>query len=301
MEKKRIIICGAGAIGIFLGAKLNANGHEVILFGRRKLKAVKSAGDKVKINGKEFEIPNHIYHLPKKESYDFVFIASKLYDFDKIVKLINKNKLKANFFAAIQNGLVDCSKYKKYLNNKKLIPIVVFGGFKLEKNNLTDSSTSIGWKIEKSREGNSISQLISSSGVPCKPDKKIESIRAEKMIVNCCLNVLSAIENKSFRQLFSKEKTFNRIIALFNESYSILSKEYSLDNKEKLKKEFISAWKNVNHYSSTYQDLKSGRKSEIDFFNGHLIKLAKRYNLSAEENKRIIRDFKRRKNKKKKK
>ena len=38
--------------------------------------------------------------------------------------------------------------------------------------------------------------------------------------------------------------------------------------------------------------LKSGRKSEIDFFNGHLIKLAKQYNLSAEENKRVIRDFK---------
>ncbi len=289
MKKGKILICGAGSVGIFLGAKLHSKKHDVHLFGRRKLR---EAGNKIFINNKKFETPNQIYSLPKKENYDFVFITSKLYDFNRIIRIIKRSKLKSNLFATIQNGLLNCSEYKKYLNNKNLIPITVFGGFKLEKNKLTDSSTSIGWRIENSREGIKIGKLVASAGIPCKPDKNIESIRAEKMIVNCCLNALSAIENKPFKQLFSEKRILNRIVLLFDECYDILGKEYSLDKKEKMKERLIAAWRNVNHYSSTHQDIVSGRKSEIDFFNGQMIKMAKKYELIAEENKKIIKEFK---------
>ena len=59
-----------------------------------------------------------------------------------------------------------------------------------------------------------------------------------------------------------------------------------------MKERLIAAWRNVNHYSSTHQDIVSGRKSEIDFFNGQMIKMAKKYELIAEENKKIIKEFK---------
>ena len=61
--------------------------------------------------------------------------------------------------------------------------------------------------------------------------------------------------------------------------------------KEKMKKSFFNNWHNVNHYSSTYQDLMSKRKSEIAFFNGTLARLANKHNLNAEENRKIFGDF----------
>ena len=45
MDKKRVLICGAGSIGIFLGAKVYSKKHEVYLFGRRKLKAAENESD----------------------------------------------------------------------------------------------------------------------------------------------------------------------------------------------------------------------------------------------------------------
>lgn len=291
MEKKRVLICGAGSIGIFLGAKICSKKHEVHLFGRRKLKAAENERDEVYINNKKFKLPLQIYKLPKKTRYDFIFITSKLYDLDKMIKLIKKSKLKGKIFVGIQNGIIDVSKYQKILK-KQMIPICVFGGFRIEKNNLKSLPTSVGWLTEYSRDGEEISKFISSCGILCRAKKNLDVFRAEKMIVNCSLNGLSAIEKKTFKQLFSKKQTKERINRLFDECHNILKQEYPLNKKEKMKKSFFNNWNNVNHYSSTYQDLMSKRKSEIDFFNGTLIRLANKHNLNAEENKKILEDFK---------
>ena len=289
MEKKKVLICGAGSIGIFLGAKLYSKNHEVHLFGRRKLKA--AGEDKVLINKKEYDIPERKFSVPENKKYDFIFITSKLYDLHNMVNFIHKNKIKGEILSSIQNGLVDCSKFKEILN-KKIVPICVFGGFRIEKNEIFSNPTPMGWKTELSKEGKEVSRLISSCGIPCDADKKFDSLRAEKMIVNCCLNALSAIEKKQFNMLFSKKKTLERINRIFDECYQILSKEYPLKDKEKMRKNLFKNWHNVKHFSSTYQDLVSGRKTEIDFFNGYIIKLAKQYNLDARENMEIIKDFK---------
>ena len=222
MDKKRVLICGAGSIGIYLGAKLHSHKHEVDLVGRRKLRAVE--GNKVIINNKEYIIPKRRYSFPKKQEYDFVFITSKLYDLDKIIKLISKNKINGKIISNIQNGLIDCSEFEKTLK-KKIVPICVFGGFRIERNKIFSNPTPIGWKTEFSDEGKKVSKLISSCGIPCGADKKFDSLKGEKMIVNCCLNALSAIEKKQFQELFSKKETLERIYKLFGECYEILGKE----------------------------------------------------------------------------
>lgn len=289
MTKKKILICGAGSIGIFLGAKLYSKNHEVHLFGRRKLR---DAGDeKVIINDKEYALPEIKFSIPKGEDYDFIFITSKLYDLKKMIELISKNKVNGKNISSIQNGLVDCSKFKKILN-KKIVPICVFGGFRIEKNEIFNKPTPVGWKTEPSKNGKEISKLISSCGISCDADKKFDSLRTEKMITNCCLNAMSAIEKKQFNILFSKKKTLERIYRIFDECYPILAKEHPLREKEKMKKDMFQNWHNINHFSSTYQDVISGRKNEIDFFNGYIIKLAKQYKMNAEENLKVLEDFK---------
>ena len=288
-KKGKILVCGAGSIGIFLGAKLNSGEYEVYLFGRRKLK---NAGNKISINSKKYTLPKSLFKLPKNQRYDFVFITSKLYDFDKIIELINKNHVKSKIFSCIQNGIIDLSKYKKSLHNQKLIPICVFGGFRIEKNKLISNPTPTGWVTEYSEKGRKISTLLSNCGVQCKAAKNFNLLRAEKMIVNCCLNALSAIEKKPFNELFSGKKTRERINKIFDECYAVLKKKYPLEKKEKLRKRLYLDWHKVNHYSSTYQDIVSGRKSEVPFFNSAIVKLGKQKDINTQENKRILEDLK---------
>lgn len=288
MEKKRVFVCGAGSIGIFLGAKLHSKNHEVLLFGRKKLE---NAGEKIFINNRIFLLPKRLFSAPKNQSFDFVFITSKLYDFDKMIRLINKKKIQGKILANIQNGLIDAERYKKILGNKKLVPICVFGGFRIEKDKLASFPTDIGWITESSKEGREISKIVSGCGIKCRPDRNFEALRVEKMIVNCCLNALSAIEKKPFKALLSKKRTKERIMRIFDECYKILSRKYILDDPDKMKRKMFKTWSNINHYSSTYQDIKSGRKNEVKFFNGYIVELGRKHKLSTEHNKRIIFDI----------
>ena len=81
----KILIYGAGSIGIFLGPSLFAKGHDVTLFGRRKLERLH---DSILINGVLHETPPRIYTLPRDEKYDAIFVTTKLYDSEKALTQI---------------------------------------------------------------------------------------------------------------------------------------------------------------------------------------------------------------------
>lgn len=287
MKKKRVIVCGAGSIGIYLGTMIYSKNNDVKLFGKRKLQTV---CDEIKINDKTFDTPEKIFTLPKKERYDFIFITPKLYDLDSVMKKIKKSGIKGKHIIFIQNGIVDVSKYSNLLG-KRIVPVVVFSGLNLIKGNIVVNTTKTGWVIEDSKEGKVISKFIRDSGIPCYTHRDFDSLRAEKSLVNCCLNALSAIEGKSFYELFKDKKTEERIWNLFDECYEVLKKEHSLDKKERIKKRILRDWSKLNHYSSTYQDIKSGRKNEVVFFNGYIVKLGKKYKLSTLYNEKILNEM----------
>lgn len=288
MKKKKILICGAGSIGIYLGVMLHLQKHDVKLVGRKKLR---EAGKKININGKEYKIPEKLYRIPENYKADIVFITTKLYDFDNMIRLIKKSRINYSKIAAIQNGIINFVEYSKILKHK-IIPIVVFSGFNLIKGEILVNPTKIGWITENSKNGKDVSKVLSDAGIPCKSRKDFNSLRAEKMIVNCCLNALSAIENKPFCELFKNKKTKERINMLFDETYNILGKECSLKNPKKMKKDMFRTWAKLKHYSSTHQDVKSGRMNEIRFLNGKIVELGKKYSLPMKNNKFIVNEIK---------
>ncbi len=286
----KILICGAGSIGIYLGTLLHAKKHDVTLFGKRKLQ---NLGEQLFINDHIYRVPHRVFILPKNKEYDFIFITAKLYNLTEIIELIQKNEIKTKILISIQNGLVDNTLYEKILQGQKLIILSVFEGFRVLDNQLIMTPTEMGWKIEDSPSGRAASKILLDAGILCKPEPKLDSFRAEKSIVNCCLNALSAIERKTFDELFSTERIRKRIDRIFDECYAIVCKEYELDESEVVKSRMYRVWSQMRHYSSTCQDMVSGRITEIDFLNGYMIKLGKKYHLSVIENEKIMQDFKR--------
>ena len=284
----RILIVGAGSIGVYLGTLLSVKGNDVFLLGRSKLKKLH---DTILIGNTPYKLPKRIYSFPKKGSYDFVFITSKLYDLQKNLKLLIKKNVKSEYLVSIQNGLVDEDIYKPYLGNSKFTTISIFEGFRLVENQLIVSHSKTGWKTEDSNIGKKVSLLLLESGIKCSVDSNLDSAKAEKMIMNCCVNLLSAIEKKTFYELVRNTKTKNKIEGLFDETYLVLSKIVKMRSRKDLKKLFYETVSPMRHYSSTYQDAISGRKTEIDFLNGYIVKLGKKYNLSVAENKKLISEF----------
>lgn len=284
----KILIIGAGSIGVYLGTLLSSRGHDVLLLGRKKLKKLHET---ILIEETPYKLPKRTYKPPKEESFDYIFIASKLYDLQNNLKLILENNLKTNYLISIQNGIVEERIYKPYVKNIKFASISVFEGFRLIENQLTASHSKIGWKTDDSEAGIAVSKLLLDAKINCTTEADLDSIKAEKTIMNCSVNLLSAIEKKTFFELCSNEKTLKIVDALFEESYKTLSGLYKLKEKKIFKKEFYDTVTPMRHYSSTYQDAISNRRSEAEFLNGLIVRLGKKNRIPTPENQKILKEF----------
>ncbi len=283
----KILIVGAGSIGVYLGTLLNKQ-HDVTLLGREKLKNI---NDTIYIKDDFLKIPKRVYAFPKEQSFDMIFITSKLYDFENNLKGLSENNLRARAIISIQNGLVDNEPYKKYFGEADFTSISVFEGFRLLQDQLIVNQSESGWKTDTLPLGLQVSELLLSSGIQCFPEKNLEIIKAEKTIMNCSLNALSAIERKTFFELFRDERTHRMVDQLFDESYGVLSKKFLLRDREILRKIFYNITENMKHYSSTYQDAISGRKTEIEFLNSFIVELGEKLHINTPMSKQVVHDF----------
>lgn len=283
-----ILVIGAGSIGVYLGTLLSSKGHNVLLLGRQKLR---NLHETVLIGESVYDVPKRIYSCPQNKNYDFIFITSKLYDLEDNLKKIIENNLRARFLLCIQNGIVETELYEKYVRQLNFSSISVFEGFRILENQLIVSQSKSGWKTDNSKAGVETAKLLQSVGINCIAEEDLDSIKAEKTIMNCCVNLLSAIKKKTFFELYLDPQTKKIMDELFSESYAVLAREYHLKPKEKLRELFYSIIKPMKHYSSTYQDAVSGRRTEIQFLNGLIVKLAKKHNTSAPANKKILDEF----------
>jgi 2-dehydropantoate 2-reductase len=284
----KILILGAGSIGVYLGTKISSRGHEVTLLGRKKLKKL---NETILIGDSPYKLSKRVYSLPKEKNFDYIFITSKLYDLKDNLKLLLKNKINSKYLISIQNGIVEKSLYNRYIKEASFVSISVFEGFRLIENQLVVSHSKIGWKTDDSDVGRNVSKLLLDAGVNCTVDKNLESIKAEKTIMNCSVNLLSAVEKKTFFELCNNKQTKEKIDALFSESYDVLNKIYKLTKREELRKSFYETVSQMRHYSSTYQDAISHRKTEVDFLNGLIIKLGKKVHIQTPENEKLVKEF----------
>ena len=283
-----ILIVGAGSIGVYLGTLLNNKGHNVFLLGRKKLKRLHKT---IIIGEQVYEMPKRIYSFPKNKSYDFVFITSKLYDLEINLKKINESEIKTKYLLSIQNGIVENELYNKYTKEFNFSSISVFEGFRIVENQLIVNKSKTAWKTDNSKTGIETSKRLQDAGINCTTEKNLDSIKAEKTIMNCCVNILSAIKKKTFFELYRNSITKNLMNKIFDESYSVLEQEYKLKPKEELRKLFYQIIEPMRHYSSTYQDAISDRKTEVQFLNGLIIKLAKKHKLQTPTNQKLLDEF----------
>jgi 2-dehydropantoate 2-reductase len=283
----RILVFGAGSIGIFLGTKLYAAGHDVMLYGRRKLQ---SLTELIFINGEAYKLPPRLYQISADNDCDYIFVTTKLYDTQKAVEDIIKSQIPSKIFVFVQNGIVENNFYGELKHHPGLVTISVFNGYNLTQNQIIVRETKTGLKVEDTFAGKQVCKLLISVGINCSPSSEIEQIRACKFLFNSATNALSAIEKKSLGDLIIDEKLKKIVDGIIKEGWEVLKDEYNLPTITSLKEDIYSKIRQVReHYSSMYQDLTSRRKTEIEFLNGLIIKLGKKKGIPTPYNQKVYR------------
>lgn len=289
---KKAGIIGAGSLGLALYSFLKNSGFEVFCFEKEEklVKKIHREGAKIH-NRKLIEFPPFKifkdFDFPFQK-LDFIIISVKSFDLKELSRKLPEEAL-LKPLVLVQNGLEveETFRGKKNLNLYRFVchmavyknkEDVVFFRI-LKKDNY------LGGGEEKT--GKIIAKSLSSAGLSTVYKRDIKKYVWEKTILNCLLNPLCAIFQRNMRETL-KIKGMDFILKnILKESLEVARAEGINFNKNFEREAFRYLKKGGAHIPSMVFDIKKG-KTEIDFLNGRISKIGKKYNIETPVNDFIV-------------
>ena len=281
-----ITILGAGAIGSLYGAKLSK-------FSNVTLVAKKRHADKINKYGlRVIGLENNIYNLKattKIKDIDnaLVLLTTKVYDSKEAINSIKNLIKEGTTILCLQNGLNSEDIVKEAVGNKcqVLRGITSFGAAYLEPGII--SCNNYGQTlIEKNAKSFAIAKLFSKCGLNSSVSNNIRRDMWRKLIMNCVLNPLTAIlrvENKYIAN--DRLNSLKKLV--INECLQVAEKD-GFGFTEDFIKMINNGIKNSANISSMQQDLIKGKRTEIDYLNGAVVKLGEEYGIRCPVNQALV-------------
>jgi len=250
-------IIGLGAVGTLIAHFLNNAGYTPLVITRTKY-------DEVFFNEEKIQVK----YVNELNNIKYTFVTVKAYDTPKILSYL-KGKV-----IVIQNGIGGYELIKEHHTNS--YPAILTYG--LERNNNKVKLNGIGEIILplEATEYDEIGEILKIGGASIKLVKDIQSYRWLKLAINCVINPLSTLFKIKNGDILRIPEDL--LISIINEVKNVATLEkinLPLDPYEELKR-VISITK--DNKSSMLQDIEKGRKTEIDYLNGAVVKYGNKYN-----------------------
>ena len=293
----RILVYGAGAVGLGIASCLLKSGENVEIIARKDtVSALSKGGLKRKGIFGEFYAPPEAFGSFSKlndlslKPYDYFLITTKSFDSSQAAKDISvHNKLLNNKSKIVlfQNGWGNAEIFTSFFPKKKIYNARVITGFcRPEKNIVTVTVHAepihIGSLFTGSlKDVQYLCKAIRKGGIPCEAFKDIEKDLWAKMLYNCALNSLGAVFNVPYGVLGEWEYTQKIMDDITEEIFEVIRKSghnTHWKNAEGFLKVFYDKLlpATYKHESSTLQDIRAKKNTEIDALNGAVIQLAKK-------------------------
>ncbi|HLG24152.1 MAG TPA: 2-dehydropantoate 2-reductase [Candidatus Nanoarchaeia archaeon] len=283
----KIIILGAGAIGSLYGAKLSEHNDVTLVCREKHAGAINKSGLKVEgIINRTYDV-RAVTKIKNIEKTTLLIVTTKAQDSKKAFLPVKNLIRKDTIILCLQNGLYSEDIIKKIVGKRCLVlrAITNFGAIFLEPGKVsykTDSYTS----IEKSKFSEKIAQNFTKCGLNAHVSKNIKHDMWKKLVLNCALNPVTAILKITNGGIIDQRlDPLKKLI--IDECIRVAKKDginFDFDFLEFLNKEF----KNSKNRSSMQQDLLKGKKTEIDYLNGAVVNLGKKFGIKCPVNSAIV-------------
>ena len=280
-----VIIMGAGAIGSLYGAKLSGLSDVTLIARKEHAERINKSG--LKVTGLE----NKNYKLKASTKVDsitedtLVLLTTKVYGTKNAISGIRNLVKKDTVILCLQNGLYSEDIARKIIGKRCLVlrAVTNFGAVFLEPGVIQYNSDSY-TAIEKSPDERSfgIAKLFSRCGLNDYVSENIKKDMWKKLILNCVLNPVTSILRVENRGI--ADKMLNPLKKLIvNECLKVAGKDgvnFDID----FVKEVNGTIKYSKNISSMQQDLLKGKTTEIDYLNGAVVKLGRKYGIKCPVN-----------------
>ncbi len=276
-----IAVMGAGAVGCYFGGMLARAGAPVTLIGRRR------HVEPMTRNGLFFESSQVRQQIPVTASTDaeaarnagVVLLCVKTLDTEAAARSLAPHLAKGAVVVSLQNG-VDNVERIRAVANLEAMPAVVYvaaemtapgcvkhtGGGDLIIGDLSGRSPR---DDARRRQLESVAALFARAGIPCRVSEDIEADLWTKLIMNCAYNAISALSRARYARLVSNPRMRDVMRQVIEEVLAVARVAgVRMRNVDLVEAGWKLAETMPGAISSTAQDIRRGKPTEIDSLNG---------------------------------
>ena len=308
-----LLIVGAGAVGVALGAGVHSAGHEVSIYARGATKkAIEQDGLHRRGVLGDVDVPAELVNVQddfgqfSPNSFDYVLICVKTTANSQIAELLWKHReilRDCGKLVILQNGWGNDCFYRNYFSKEQICSGRVITGCQRQKPNVSETTVSAASVLLGNLYGfdvaplEPLAQAIDRGGFPCQTTEDVSAALWAKMLYNCALNPLSAVLGLHYGALGDAPEGRAIMDGLIDELYAVMNaagfrtywatpEEYRAEFYGKLLPD------TYHHNSSTLQDIRKRQRTEIDAMTGKILELAEEYGVDVPMNTMLYRQIK---------
>lgn len=277
----KIGVMGAGAVGCYYGGMLARAGHELVLVGRpTHVEALQQRG--LRLQTAAFDV-----ELPVRASTEaaalidaaLVLFCVKSTDTEAAGLELRDHLAPDALVLSLQNG-VDNAERLQALVDVPVWPAVVYVAAEMAgpghvkhngRGELVIGPTAV-HGTPGTLEAAGLLALLGDAGVPAETGNNVAGVLWAKLVLNCAYNALSALTNLPYGPLVAREGIARVMDDLVAECLAVAAADGVRIPGEVPASVRRIAQTMPAQFSSTAQDLRRGRRSEIDHLNGYVVR-----------------------------
>ncbi|MBT3923350.1 MAG: 2-dehydropantoate 2-reductase [Nitrospina sp.] len=289
----KVLVFGAGAVGLGIASFLLQGGHRVHLIGKEET-VVKLRGNGLQRQGifgsavfspQDFTVSSNLSETGR-ETFDYYLICTKSFDTEASARQLKEGSTLAHQKCPIvlcQNGWGNAETFTRFFPEEQVFNARVITGFIRHESHVVEVTVHAQPIHLGSLFDGDVSRLqelataLNQAGIPSSVTDDIGKDLWAKMLYNCPLNALGAIlqvpyghlgESENSRALMERiiEEVFQVMLGMGYSSHWQSAKNYLQDFYGQL---LPSTYE---HESSMFQDIREGRKTEIEALNGVIVR-----------------------------
>lgn len=275
---KKIIICGLGAVGTTIGAKINSKCELRILADEVRI-------DKYKNNPPRFNnIEQNFKYISPDDSFDadLIIISTKFQALAEAIKLIKNFVGEKTIIVSLLNGISSESIIKKNYPNVKVLKSYLICHSAMREGNSVSQDGILELFIEDDKN---LADILDEIGLKYSIPQDIDYSMWLKYTLNLFSNQVSAILKLKFGEMKNNPLFIEFAKKVIVETKTVAEKIgiNNLENLEKDSLEFLSRMSDEGK-TSMYQDVLAKRETEVEAFAGEIVRLGKKLGIDTPYN-----------------
>lgn len=284
-----VAVMGAGAVGGYYGAMLGRAGHKVVLIGRpQHVEAVQRSG--LRLQAAAFD--EHVRLEASTEAAavrgaEVILFCVKSPDTEAAGEALARYVQRDAAIVSLQNGVDNAERLAATLG-RDVIPAVVYVAVEMAGAGHVRHHGRGDLVIGRSPASESIASAFRGAGVPVEISDNVVGALWAKLIVNCAYNALSAITQLPYGRLVQEPEVPRVMDEIVDECLAVARAAgvQVPGNMHEAARRIAQTM--PGQYSSTAQDLARGKRSEIEYLNGFVVRKGKALGVPTPANRVLL-------------